>query len=832
MSILTYLVLGFGQEAHAGSPYYQPVSLSGFSEWNMSDYMGSVDSVVIDEAANGIAEIPLYSDASGKPKLQTYVRTENTEEGSMGDMMDLVPESSLIVVSEGFVKANKLETRTTNKRLIPVPSDYKTGGEVKYVTIPQLQVGAITLTNVTALVGGSEVKGIDSTGKFSYKQPSIGLGALPVSYAIVESEGLIRVTAKDNASQLLEKVSSADAITIPYTETPWLIGRVGARSLTGATQQILPAMSLIADASFGGSSDTVQTLFNFGVTDSTLDKYHPATATISQYYGDVRQDLLDVSVGGKMVANASIERLGMMDIDGTFPMAMLGSNVLAQYDVVVDKTAKTITLVKNAGQKRLSSWENELAVAKKALEPKENTEKVTEDKEKTEKTEESAESTEPSGPDMGAVNNVIKVLEKGGKYQETLEYYTMVLADAEEKTDCELWLNYGHTQRKLGDFATARSAYVQSAELYHSWWDMEIGQRMDINKAQDKMKKEDKDIAKEKSKDAPVNSVTDGWYISQPSGCYVAEGYIGYLDMINGKFEDVQSNYRTNMDLDVNLARAFGNASLIQGDTATAHEAYRQAIRFEDGAYDRSLNRLGLAIVYADQGKWEQADGLFREAMELSGDILTVQIWMDNAKNVLGREAAEKQLMDWIASHPNHAAAHIALLREYTLRLFTLGTQLTKLEEEAAKLAAEKAQAAQNAPTKGKKATEPTPPDAQESASNQLQAQIEEIKGQQQQLGAQREKAFQSAGVLQNLSFVYRNDPKMLTALQAQTAVFTGNLAGAQAIIDAAPIRTADLVLTQANILALQGNIDDAFRMLDNAVPLHPGHAGYALFLQ
>ena len=827
MSILTYLVLGFGQEAQAGSPYYQPVSLSGFSEWNMSDYMGSVDSVVIDETANGVAEIPLYSDVFGKPKLQTYVRTENTEEGSMGDMMDLVPESSLIVVSEGFVKANKLEMRTINKRLIPVPSDYKTGGEVKYVTIPTLQIGAITLKNVTALVGGSEVKAIDSTGKFSYKQPSIGLGALPVSYAIVESEGVIRFTVQDNVAQLLEKVSSTDAITIPYTTSPWLIGRVGARSLTGANQQILPAMSLIADVSFGASSDTVQTLFNFGVTDSTLDKYNPAAATISQYSADVRQDLLDVAVEGKVLANTSVERLGMMDIEGTFPMAMLGSNVLAQYDVVVDKTAQTITLVKNAGQKRLSSWENELAVAKKALEPKENTEEDTEGKEKT---EESAESTESAGPDMGAVNKVIKVLEKGGKYQETLEYYTMVLADAEEKTDCELWLNYGHTQRKLGDFATARSAYVQSAELYHSWWDMEIGQRMDINKAQDKMKKEDQDAAKEKSKDAPVNSVTDGWYISQPSGCYVAEGYIGYIDMINGKFDDVQSNYRQNMDLDVNLARAFGNASLIQGDTASAHEAYRQAIRFEDGAYERSLNRLGLAIIYADQGKWEQADGLFREAMELSRDILTVQIWMDNAKNVLGTEAAEKQLMDWIASHPNHAAAHIALLREYTLRLFTLDLNLKSLEEEAAKLAAEAAQAAQNAPKKGKK--EPTPPDAQESSSNQLQAKMDEIKGQQQQLSAQREKAFQNAGVLQNLSFAYRNDPTMLTALQAQTAVFTGDLAGAQAIIDAASIRTADLVLTQANILALQGNIDDAFRMLDNAVPLHPGHAGYALFLQ
>ena len=103
MSLITALTLaGFSTLAHAESPLINPVSLSGFSEWNLSDKAGSVGSVEID----GSVEVTLYTNAAGAPTLKTFITTDSTEKGDRGDLAQLVPGSSLIVVTEDFAKQN------------------------------------------------------------------------------------------------------------------------------------------------------------------------------------------------------------------------------------------------------------------------------------------------------------------------------------------------------------------------------------------------------------------------------------------------------------------------------------------------------------------------------------------------------------------------------------------------------------------------------------------------------------------------------------------------------------------------------------------------------
>ena len=53
--------------------------------------------------------------------------------------------------------------------------------------------------------------------------------------------------------------------------------------------------------------------------------------------------------------------------------------------------------------------------------------------------------------------------------------------------------------------------------------------------------------------------------------------------------------YRNKLDLDDKLAVVFGNAALSSGHTVLANEAYRQAIKLEDG--NQTDNRLGLGLV-------------------------------------------------------------------------------------------------------------------------------------------------------------------------------------------------------------------------------------------
>ena len=154
---------------------------------------------------------------------------------------------------------------------------------------------------------------------------------------------------------------------------------------------------------------------------------------------------------------------------------------------------------------------------------------------------------------------------------------------------------------------------------------------MDINNAQSDMEEEEIDAAKERSKDADVNSVEDGWYLSQPEGCYRADGWVAAVDMLNGNHDAVEQNYRNNLDLDAMLAMTFGNSALQQGNTELAHEAYRQAIKLEANLGERALNRHGLALIYADQGKWEQANDLFQESMQYDDHLISAMMWPNNA---------------------------------------------------------------------------------------------------------------------------------------------------------------------------------------------------------
>ena len=153
MNILTSLVLfGFQQEALAGTPYYNPIAvMNNFQEWKHSDKMGTIGSV---DLADETVDLPLYN-VDVSPLLYTYggASAEKQEQ-----IIALMPETSLIVVTEDFAKDNELEIQTTNKRLIPVPDDFKTGGEIKYVEIPELHVGKLVIKDVIAFVSGSEKK--------------------------------------------------------------------------------------------------------------------------------------------------------------------------------------------------------------------------------------------------------------------------------------------------------------------------------------------------------------------------------------------------------------------------------------------------------------------------------------------------------------------------------------------------------------------------------------------------------------------------------------------------------------------------------------------------
>lgn len=811
MSLITTLILaGFTNTAHAGSPYINPVSLTDFTEWNLVDKTGSIGSISME----GSVEVPLYTDKDGAPTLMTFVTTENTEEGERGDLFALIPNTSLIVVSEEFATSNELEINITNKRLIPVPDDFKVGGEIKYVEIPSLNVGGMVLTDVTALISGSEKAANGGKGVHSL---TIGLGALPTSYAVLHSKGLIKFS--DDGAGLMKEVG---ATGVPYQTRSIQVGTQGKKTLSGANKSLLAGHSLIIDASFNGT--VAPTAITFDSAGSMLDRYLDVSSEINTYSKDLRKDWMTPSVGEQSLYNTFVSRPVLQPlIDGLNPVATIGHGVLLGYDVVVDKTTQTIGMVEHDGFDFTSYYPIYLEEARKALEPKEDSETTEgsegENEASDEKTEDKADSTEEADAlNVAGINGLISALETGSAYTEALGQYALLIADEDEQTDCQLWFNYGHAQRITGNIEEAHKAYTESARLYHSWWDIDLGRRMDINKAQGKMDEEEIEAAKERSKGADLNSVEDGWYMSQPEACYRADGWVASVDLISGNHEAVSNNYRSNVDLDAQLAQVFGHSELIQGNTERAHEAYRQAIKLENGISERANNRLALALVYADQGKWSQANDLFLESLELNDNPLNAILWFDNAVAQSDLAAAEKMLQEWIASHPSDVSGIIVQLRNASTALQTLQAAIPEAVENEDTENTE----ANAKPVNGSEETT----EVAETIDNSDEIAAATLKLEMAQ------KSFDTW--LQGADRWHAGNPKANAALKVLGYTYGGNAEMAGKLLDSVKGHvhaSAKLSFAAANYYAMTGKSEEASSALTQTVTLAPYMSGYALTL-
>jgi tetratricopeptide (TPR) repeat protein len=800
MSMLTSLVLySLSNNAIAGSPYIQPLSLSEFKEWSLVDKTGSIGSIEIE----GTVEVPLYTDNHGNPVLQSFVKSDATSDGDRGDLFRLIPETSIIMVTEDFANRNALDIKVTNKRLIPVPDDFKLGGEIKYVQIPSLDLGGVVLLDVTAMVA-TDTSASPINGGLALPDLTIGLGSLPASYAIMYSQGVLRIS--QDGSGLMTEMG---ATGIPYKSRTILEGTQGVKTLSGANKRLLPGKRLIVEASFG--EQTVSTELSFNNTGSSLDRYVDISSDIMKYKSDVRKDWLSASIGDNTTAHNYVTRVISEPFsDGLNPIATLGSDVLSQFDIVVDKTSQTIGLSAHSG---ITNFQKLYPITL------ENARAAMIEESPTEETEgsESSDSEEENSPaetalNIAGINGLIAALEMGGSYEEALTQYDLLINDEGEQTDCQLWLNYGNAQVAMGNTDKAQEAFAKSAQLYHSWWDIEINARLDINEAQEKMNEEEQEVAKSLSKDAEINTVEGGWYLSQPETCYLSDGLVASMDLLSGNHGAVEENYRANLDLDDGLARILGNSSLVEGKTELAHEAYRQAIRLEDGPDDRALNRFGLAMVYADQGKWEQANALFMESQELRDDVLVSMLWLENATAQSDDSSARKILQDWADTHPNHAGVRLALLKQKVDQRDGVATQMVSATSETEQM------------DNGSKNKAPEIPNMENSQQMELSAELAKMNASLSEYSTELQ-AWHS----NSLTLKQKPDLNILML------TFTGDLEEAEKHLQANSVElssNAELNFAAANLYARQGKTEEAKSALRKAVSLSPEHAGLSYTLR
>jgi tetratricopeptide (TPR) repeat protein len=108
-----------------------------------------------------------------------------------------------------------------------------------------------------------------------------------------------------------------------------------------------------------------------------------------------------------------------------------------------------------------------------------------------------------------------------------------------------------------------------------------------------------------------------------------------------------------------------GNALARLGDTDTAIDAYRKAIKQRHGNYARALNNLG--VMFLRQGRWDEAQDEFTAALRLE-NFRYSEASYNLGRVYSARGEADLAIREWtraLTAQPDHVDAAIALARAY-----------------------------------------------------------------------------------------------------------------------------------------------------------------------
>ena len=592
--------------------------------WNLGSYLGFVESVSLDKKVS----VPGLID-----KHNLYIEAK-TPDNDRSWYFQVSTESTMISVSDEFVKSNNLKVQIKNQNLIPFPSDYGVGGQIKTVIIPTLNIGDMTLNNVQAMVSSSK-------GKFGAKAApmQLGLAALDVAYTIAPSSGTLSFAPSTEGNTLIK----ATGTPITYENVGWAQVRYGKKKKISAARHLLISSKISGidvltsiEAGRGGANGIA-----WGLIPEDTKRFIEGQHLV---YGSV-------SVPG-LEEELWFTKLGKYHFSNNVQDASLARNVLHNYELSVSPVDQTLALKKTTSGTWATLDSAKIPYLIKQTEPDE-------------------EGNEAEASDWSAL---AKAYLNDKKYDEAIKAQQKVVELAPVK--CDNWQTLALAQYKNNDVAGALKSYQEASTRYHKWWDIDLDTRLEIQKSQKLLEKEEVDAKKEQQKglalsDEPV------WHHKQASSCHTTDGNIAAIQLSKEQFDDVTKTYKK-LDLDARLAVIQGNSALIQGQLDSAESAYRQAIRLEDAPSVHA--RVGLALYFADQGEWRFADPLFAEAFALkSNDAITASLWFDNAR--ANGEDTLKKAMDLKKAFPKSSAAHFLALREASIlqnteALGSLGTEL------------------------------------------------------------------------------------------------------------------------------------------------------------
>lgn len=563
---------------------------------------------------SGAVELDLFGDRHGNGPGVFVMGYTSGDDDATAFPMQLQTVSRLSGMTKGLADELGLDVKTLKVNEL----------ELEYAVVPELWLGTdrqIRVVDLPVVVGANSAADTADLDTID-EHIAINLAQLGTAWAVRPSTGKVHIAPATDGASLLSAVGGTQVSFTSMASEKIQYGKDKGWTLP---------MPYLVDGSIGGQ-DVSLGIYLGGVSAVSNQVELPEAPVVE--YGDLDISwqpvaLGDVELDHDWVAIDSAFRV--LDVENPVRMGVVGANALGSFDIAVDP-AGTMALAPAEKQQRRSPLAGYLEAADADLA------ECVEPPEDAPADEELAPAAERCASQYA---DIAELKLADGDLDGAIDAWKTITGDETNARDCTNWLSYGDLQLAAGDLDGAIASFDKASAQYHAWWDMEAYERIDAQKAFDKLDEEEQDAAERRP---------------QADACHVADGRLAAAYFAKGDGDKVAELYEQHLDLDPGLAAVYGSELILANDLEAAHGPLRMVEHLTLGAALRA--KPGLGRVFTLQNDWESASANYQRSLRDDPTALTTTgMWVQDMARALGPDEALTQARKWAGQRPDFLAA-------------------------------------------------------------------------------------------------------------------------------------------------------------------------------
>lgn len=604
--------------------------------------LGGADSVDI----TGAVDVPLYSAPTGGSAVGVFLTV-----GEDRFLLKVLPGQSSISLTPAASGRLDLKVR-----------DVKVNDHThSYIEIEEATLGDATLRELQVLT--SEVQTNTLADEVWQETPEgvdfdghIGLAALTehIAWALLLDEGVLRIAPATEGANLVSALGGATVETrsIPSEKLKF-----------GKDKRWTYPTALVTSVDIGGNE--VDAVLSWAMYSSVLDNSISLTDDLPRAVkGDrifrwTEAGLADAKADAWVEQTSAFHFLSTNDGPLMPYVGLLGRGVLKEFSVAYDPATGTLGYKRAENPRRTDPLPELLADAQVALDKS------------LEPAEDAAADAEPPKGDKGAWKRVAEIKQDMGDFDGAIEALTAITEIDEHS--CDGWRDLGARQWLNGDLDDAMTSLTRSAELFDAWWsndiplapsfqglddrEIELANRKHLSARSRTEWSELIAKAEKKGVEPAELGVPEGLKPQPGAACSSIHTNMAALLLARGEADKVAELYASRADWDAQIPLLAGNAALAAGDLDAAGAAYRQNTRMELDTEARA--RMGLALVAARQGRWDDGRALFARANQWQQDDPDLRAWLELRAEKDGAVGAAKEAAQLSDADPSDSGTAV-----------------------------------------------------------------------------------------------------------------------------------------------------------------------------